>query len=256
MPAQRFFLEVMYKGTAYSGFQVQDNTPDTIQAEVEKALLVLLKTTITLTGSSRTDTGVHAWQNFFHFDFDGIIHPHFLYKCNAILPKDITVKNLYPVSAAAHCRFDAIRRTYHYHLYNKKNPFIADRAYYFPYNINVDKLHDAAAVLKTYTDFTSFSKRNTQVKSFTCEISHSEWKATPAGLVYQVTANRFLRGMVRGLTGTMLQAGREKITLQQFKEIIEAKDCRRADFSVPGHGLFLTSVEYPAALNLVPLALQ
>ncbi|MEO5682476.1 MAG: tRNA pseudouridine(38-40) synthase TruA [Chitinophagaceae bacterium] len=253
---QRYFLEVMYKGTGYSGFQVQKNAPGTIQAEVEKAIAILQKQPVSLTGSSRTDAGVHAWQNFFHFDFDGAINVHFLYKLNAIMPRDIVAKNIYAVLPEAHCRFDAIARIYHYHIYRDKNPFLADRAYYYPYALDLEKMQEAAAIIKTYADFTSFSKRNTQVKTFLCSIAESGWKRDAGQLIYQVKANRFLRGMVRGLTGTMLQVGRNKISIDQFKKIIEAKDCSMADFSVPGHGLFLTGLQYPAALNLTPLAMR
>jgi len=253
---QRYFLELQYKGTDYSGFQVQKNAPNTVQEAVEKAFAILQKQAVTMTGSSRTDAGVHALQNFFHFDFDGEIHEHFRYKINAILPKDIVVKNLYQVSADAHCRFDAVARSYDYHIYRHKNPFLADRAYYYPYALNMEPLQEAAAVIKLYTDFTSFSKRNTQVKTFNCTITESGWKQEEDKLIYSVKGNRFLRGMVRGLTGTMLQAGRNKISIEQFKTIIEARDCRLADFSVPGHGLFLTKVQYPEGYLPLPVAMR
>jgi tRNA pseudouridine38-40 synthase len=246
---QRYFLEVAYKGTNYSGFQVQENAPS-IQDEIEKAFTILQKKQVVLTGSSRTDTGVHAQQNFFHFDFEEVINPQFLYKINSILPRDIVIKNIYDVLPEAHCRFDAMHRTYHYHIYQSKNPFLEDRAYYFPYTIDFNKLQEAAAILKTYTDFTSFSKRNTQAKTFLCTILESEWKKEDEQFIYCVKANRFLRGMVRGLTGTMLQAGRGKISIDDFKQIIEAKDCRKADFAVPGHGLTLMQVAYPESLIL------
>jgi tRNA pseudouridine38-40 synthase len=252
MAMQRYFLEVMYKGTNYSGFQVQENAP-TVQAEVEKAFAVLQRVPVTMTGSSRTDSKVHALQNFFHFDTDVALHPQFLYKINAILPGDIVIKNVYPVSNEAHCRFDAVSRTYQYHIYRSKNPLLEDRAYYFPYQIDMEQLQSAAAVLTEYKDFTSFSKRNTQVRTFLCNIQHSEWRKESNTLVFHVTANRFLRGMVRGLVGTMLQAGRGKISIAAFRNIIEAKDCTQVDFAVPGHGLFLTEVSYPKEL-LVPAA--
>jgi tRNA pseudouridine38-40 synthase len=256
MAIQRYFLELMYKGTAYSGFQAQENAHNTIQEQTEKAFAVLTRQDLTLTGSSRTDTGVHALQNFFHVDYDGEFHPHFLYRINAILPKDIVVKNIYRVQPDAHCRFDAVSRTYSYHIYRTKNPLLADRAYYFPYSLDFEKMQEAAAILTTYSDFTSFSKRNTQVKTFICSIEKSNWRIDGEEMIYEVRANRFLRGMVRGLTGTMLQAGRNKITLDEFKKIIEVKDCRQADFSVPGHGLFLMNVEYPSRINLVPLPMR
>lgn len=253
---QRYFLELLYKGTQYSGFQVQKNAPDTIQQEIEKAFAILHKQPVTMTGSSRTDAGVHALQNFFHFDFDGSIENTFRYKMNAILPRDIVVKNIYAVPAAAHCRFDALRRSYAYHLYRDKNPFLAEGAYYYPYALNLPQMQEAAAIITGYTDFTSFSKRNTQVKTFLCSIEESFWSVEGEQLIYRVKANRFLRGMVRGLTGTMLQVGRNRISIEQFRQIIEAKDCRRADFSVPGHGLFLTAVSYPPSLLLQPLAMR
>ncbi len=162
----RYFIEVSYKGTDYSGFQSQQNTENTIQAELEKAFRVLQKGDVSLVSSSRTDAGVHAVQNYFHFDYNGEIHPQFVYKTNAILPGDIVVKRIIPVSGEAHCRFDAISRDYKYFIYARKNPFLEDRAYYFPYNLDVERLKEAAGLIRQYTDFTSFSKRNTQVKTF------------------------------------------------------------------------------------------
>jgi tRNA pseudouridine38-40 synthase len=163
-----------------------------------------------------------------------------------MLPPDIAIRQFIPVPETAHCRFDAIGREYEYFIYPFKDPFQTDRAWYYPYTLDWDGLQSAAGVLKEYTDFTSFAKRNSQVYTFNCSIAHSEWQKQEKGAVYRVKANRFLRGMVRGLVGTMMQVGRGKITLQQFREIVEAKDCTRADFSVPGHGLFLRKVEYPA----------
>ncbi len=240
----RYFLELSYKGTAYSGFQTQDNA-NTIQAEIEKAFTILQKDKVSFTGSSRTDAGVHAQQNFFHFDYDGIIHPQFLYKVNAILPEDIVVQGVKPVKDDAHCRFDAISREYKYFIYRKKNPFLQDRAFFYPYKLDTEKLQQASVIIKEYNDFTSFSKRNTQVKTFRCEILESQWIQDDECLVYNVKGNRFLRGMVRALTATMLKVGRGKLSLDEFRAIIEAKDCTRASFAVPAHGLFLVSVNYP-----------
>src|SRR5688572_30214107 len=220
----RYFLEVAYKGSQYSGFQSQKNA-NSIQTEVEKAFSTLHRQEILMTGSSRTDTGVHALQNFFHFDFEGTINPQFIYKLNAILPPDIVVKDLIPVGGDAHCRFDATSREYKYFIYRQKDPFLREQAYYFPYKLNIDKLQQAAALIKQYQDFTSFSKRNTQVKTFFCQIQDSEWVWENGCLVYHVEASRFLRGMVRALTATMLKVGREIIDLNEFIRIIEAKDC-------------------------------
>ena len=231
-------------GTAYAGYQVQENA-NTVQAEVEKAFRIYFKKYISLTGSSRTDTGVHALQNFFHLDCDFTVSGQKMYNLNALLPHDIAIRSIKEVTAEAHCRFDAQSREYKYYTYDKKNPFLSGRAYYFPYTMDKALLQDAAAVVKEYRDFSSFSKRNTQVKNFNCEILESEWHTEGESLAYHVKANRFLRGMVRGLTGTMLQVGRGKINLQQFRDIIEAGDCTKADFSVPGHGLFLIKVNFP-----------
>ncbi|HRE39449.1 MAG TPA: tRNA pseudouridine(38-40) synthase TruA [Chitinophagaceae bacterium] len=239
----RYFLEVAYKGTAYSGFQSQHNA-NTIQAEVEKAFAILQKQKIEMTGSSRTDAGVHALQNFFHFDYEGSISPQFVYKINAILPPDIVLKSFTPVSDEAHCRFDAVSREYRYYIYQHKNPFLDDRAYYFPYKLDIARMQDAAEIVKKYSDFTSFSKRNTQVKTFQCHILESKWYNVDNCLVYNVKANRFLRGMVRALTATMLRLGRCKIEMEEFQQIIEAKDCTKASFAVPARGLFLEKIEF------------
>lgn len=238
----RYFLEVMYKGTAYSGFQVQADTA-TVQSVMEEALKTYLRKPVALTGSSRTDAGVHALQNFFHFDFDGPIPERFLYNMNAILPGDVVIRSLRQVADDAHCRFDARGREYAYHLYRHKDPFLADRAWFYPFTLDRQMLDRMAAVIMEYEDFTSFSKRNTQVKTFLCRITESRWEDGPdGGLVYRVRANRFLRGMVRGLVGTMLQAGRGRIGEPEFREIIEARDCTKADFTTPAHGLFLVRV--------------
>lgn len=252
MSRQRYFLEVFYKGTHYSGFQVQENA-NSVQAEIEKAFLTLQKQSISLTGSSRTDAGVHAMQNFFHFDFDDTIHHQFLYKINAILPRDIVIKNIYAVAEDAHSRFDAVSRTYHYYVYRSKNPFLEDRAFYFPYKIDMVALQKAADLIKKHHDFTSFSKRNTQVKTFLCNIIESQWTENNDVLIYRVKGNRFLRCMVRGLVGTMLRVGTGKISVEAFNQVIEARDCTKADFSVPGHGLTLENVEFPPNLLMTAL---
>lgn len=239
----RYFLEVSYKGTAYSGFQTQENA-NTIQVEVEKAFEVLQRDKVTMTGSSRTDAGVHALQNFFHFDYDGILHPQFLYKVNAILPADIVIQGLKPVNDRANCRFDALSREYKYFIYRRKDPFLQERAFFYPYKLDMELLEKAAAIVKEYHDFTSFSKRNTQVKTFICDIMESQWLQEGDCLVYNVKGNRFLRGMVRALTATMLKVGRGRLSLDEFRAIIDAKDCTRASFAVPAHGLFLVSVNY------------
>jgi len=240
----RYFVEVMYKGLNYSGFQAQQNA-NSVQAEVERALRIFYREAYTLTGSSRTDAGVHALQNYFHFDANRLL-PDDSYHLNAILPPDIVIRRIVRVADESHCRFDAVSREYRYYIFNQKNPFLDDRAYFFPYPLKLDRLQAVAHEVLTQTDFTSFSKRNTQVKTFQCNILQSEWFQEERCLVYRVKANRFLRGMVKGLVGTMLLAGREKITTDDFRNIFLAKDCTQADFSVPSHGLFLCEVGFPA----------
>jgi tRNA pseudouridine38-40 synthase len=238
----RYLFEVSYKGTHYAGFQVQENAI-TIQWQLEQVLRTFYKQEIALTGSSRTDAGVHALQNFFHADIAELdFDPKQVYNLNAMLPPDIVLKSMRPIPDNLHCRFHATHRLYQYHLYQTKNPFLNDRAWYFPYPLDLEKLNEAAALLMQYTDFTSFSKRNTQTKTMLCNIQESHWVQQGEEFVYTVKANRFLRGMVRGLVGTMLQYGRGKISLPEFISIIEAKDCTKADFTTPAHGLFLVEV--------------
>ncbi|HEY6901526.1 MAG TPA: tRNA pseudouridine(38-40) synthase TruA [Puia sp.] len=243
----RYFLELAYKGTNYSGFQIQENAVS-IQQEVEKALAVFFRASIELTGSSRTDGGVHARQNFFHFDYQGIIQQRVLYNINAILPPDIALKNIYRVADDAHCRFDAISREYRYYIYREKNPFLVDRAWFYPYTIDLEKLKAVAGLIPEFRDFTTFAKRNSQVKTFLCNVFESYWTEEENCLVYHVTANRFLRGMVRGLVGTMLQVGRGKLSVEEFGGILYEKNNQLADFSAPGHGLFLFQVSFPVSL--------
>ncbi|MEJ7611769.1 MAG: tRNA pseudouridine synthase A [Ferruginibacter sp.] len=211
---------------------------------------------VRLTGSSRTDTGVHAKQNYFHFDTVKYISPEEankgVYHLNAILPGDIVILSIRQVKENAHCRFDALSRTYKYTVYTLKDPFIADMAYYYPYSLNINALQDTAALIKEYTEFQSFSKKNSQVLSFDCRISRSEWEVGENRLVYTVTGNRFLRGMVRGLVGTMLQAGRGKHSIETFRQLIESRNAAGTDFSVPGKGLILESVQYPDDIFELP----
>jgi tRNA pseudouridine38-40 synthase len=245
----RYFLEVSYKGTVYSGFQVQANA-GSIQEEIEKAFAVFFRKLVEMTGASRTDTGVHARQNYFHFDFDEPLADEMIYRLNAILPGDICIRGIYPVPEGAHCRFDAESREYRYYLYGKKDPFLTDRAYFYPYPLNWMLLEEAACRLMKFTDFTNFSKRNTQVNHFRCTIIESLWVRGDGEAYYRIRANRFLRGMVRGITGTMLQVGRGMLTLPHFEEILAGGDASRVNFNVPAKGLFLERVRYPERFGL------
>lgn len=244
----RYFIEVAYKGTAFNGFQIQENA-ETVQSAVDKAIGMLMREKIETTGSSRTDAGVHARQNFLHFDLDKPLHPQFIYKVNAILPGDIFLKHVYNVADDAHSRFAALSRSYEYTIYTEKDPFLQDRGYFFPYKLDVDLLHEAAAVLKEYQNFETFSKRNSQVRTYNCNIMESGWTVYDDNrIVYNVTANRFLRGMVRGLVGTMLRVGRGKLTMEGFRAAIDSRNCANADFAVPPQGLFLMKVAYPEGM--------
>jgi tRNA pseudouridine38-40 synthase len=245
----RYFLEVSYKGTAYSGFQVQANA-GSIQEEIEKAFAVFFRKEVVMTGASRTDTGVHARQNYFHFDFEELVADEIVYRLNAILPGDICIKGIYRMPESAHCRFDAESREYCYYIYGKKDPFKNDRAYFYPYPLDWGLLQEVAGRLLQFTDFTSFSKRNTQVNHFLCTIFESHWVEEGGGGYYRIRANRFLRGMVRGLMGTMLLVGRGQLTGEQFEEILEGKDPVKVNFNVPAKGLFLERVRYPIHYGL------
>ncbi len=245
---QRYFIEVAYKGTHYAGFQIQQNA-NTIQREVEQSLNIYYRKKIDLTGSSRTDAGVHAVQNFFHFDTDvEIIETKALYHINAILPNDIAIKSIKKVNANAHCRFDAIARHYQYKIYQSKNAFLHNDAHYYPYNLNEHLLNEAASIILTNKNFQSFSKKNTQVNNFLCSISKSEWHFTNNQSLYDIVGNRFLRGMVRSLVGAMLNIGIEKLSLNKFKDIIESKCIKSTSFSAPAQGLYLLEVKFDSTI--------
>jgi tRNA pseudouridine38-40 synthase len=246
----RYFLEVAYNGTNYSGFQIQQNA-NTIQGEVEKALQILLRIPPPifgdiekglLTGSSRTDAGVHALQNFFHFDYNTEIVPSFIYKINALLPADIAVKRILLVPDNAHARFDAIAREYEYRIYKFKNPFQYGVGYYYPYKMNLDLLHHATSFILSQKNFFAFTKTNTDVKHFGCTIYKCEWKAKNDKLIFTIQANRFLRGMVRLLTASLLQVARTKMPIEHFYSLFNSTE--KCGVSVPAQGLTLTRVIY------------
>jgi tRNA pseudouridine38-40 synthase len=232
----------MYDGTKFNGSQIQGEQP-TVQLELNKALSTLFRSTLSTYGASRTDEGVHALSNFYHFDAEAFDFD-LVYKCNAILPESLSVKKLYKAADDFNARFDAISRRYRYRIYAKKNPFLANRAFHFPYKLNHDILNETAAIIKEYEHFESFSKRNSQSKTFICKIKDSHWEQHGEELHYVVEANRFLRGMVRGLVGTQVYIARGKGTIADFRKIIEAKDCTEAYFDVPGHGLYLEEITY------------
>lgn len=246
----RYFLSVKYKGQRYAGFQIQKNAA-TIQGHVERSMFTYLREKIILTGSSRTDAGVHANKNYFHFDTDRELSADFIYHVNAILPGDIALLGVYKVPESSHCRFDAISRSYTYGIYVSKDPFLDDRAWFYPYPMDEMLLNAAAQHLIGTHDFTSFAKRRTQVYTHICTISRCRWTRTEQGWTFEIEGNRFLRGMVRALVGTMVKVGRGKHSVDEFLAILLSKDSARADFSAPAHGLFLDDVIYPADLSIL-----
>jgi tRNA pseudouridine38-40 synthase len=242
---KRYFLEVMYDGTAFHGSQLQGETP-TVQLSLNKALSTLIRTPVSTFGASRTDEGVHALSNFYHFDIEQELHPHFHYKLNAILPETIAVKSIFEcVGEPINARFDALYRRYRYRIYTDKNPFQHKRALYYPFKLEKSLLQQTAQILQEYQNFESFCKRNSQTKTFLCDIQTAYWEEEGNELMFVVRANRFLRGMVRALVGTQLQVARGRSSVEEFRQIIEARDCTKADFSVAGHGLYLEEIAYP-----------
>jgi tRNA pseudouridine38-40 synthase len=243
----RYFLAFSYKGTYYNGLASQtQNNVSTIQNEIEKALQIIFRTPIATSTSSRTDAGVHALENYLQFDSDAPIIANFIYKINALLPLDIYVSAIYKMHELAHCRFDPIARDYKYYLHTIKNPFVQETSWHYPFKINIELLHQAAAIVLTNTNFESFSKKHGDNYTHICTIEKSEWQILPNGIItYNVVGNRFLRGMVRGLVGTMLQVAKGTINIDDFEKIIASNDCTKADFSTAAKGLFLQKVIFP-----------
>jgi tRNA pseudouridine38-40 synthase len=241
----RFFFEITYNGTNYHGWQNQANAVG-VQEVVEGALSKIFRTKIEIVGSGRTDTGVHCIQQFFHAniekEFDEKI---WLVKINSLLPKDIAIRSIKPVKENAHARYDAFERSYQYKVTRVKDPLLVGYAYYFFKEVNVANLNRAAALLVGEQDFECFSKVKTDVNHFICNLKAARWNQKGDLLVFSITANRFLRGMVRAIVGTLLDVGTEKITLQEFETILKSKDRKKAGMNVPPEGLYLTSVKYP-----------
>ncbi len=247
---QRYFIHLAYKGTNYHGWQIQPNAV-TIQQTLNEALSVILREDINLVGAGRTDAGVHASSFYAHFDLNPgqiIDTNHLVFKLNCYLPRDIAIYNIYPVSGNAHARFDAISRTYRYYMFTRKNPFNTDTSYYLFKKVNIEKMNEACSLLKSYKDFTSFSKRSTETKTNLCDIYKAGWIKKGDKLTFTIEANRFLRNMVRALVGTMIEIGEGKLSLEDFINIIEEKDRTRASYSIPANGLFLTDIKYPKSV--------
>ena len=243
----RYFLDISYKGTSFHGWQRQPNAY-TVQEALENAMKVLLNEAIQVTASGRTDTGVHALQQMVHFDTPQLLNEDFTYKLNHILPQSVGANHLYLVSDEAHSRFDAISRSYEYHIHTTKDPFANEQSYRVKPKLDLNRLNASAQLLVGKQDFCSFSKVHTAVSHFECDLKEARWEQQGNKIVFHVTANRFLRGMVRTLVGTMLEVGIGKQEVSWIKEILEAKDRKAAGRAVDPEGLFLTKVVYPVSV--------
>ncbi|MFB9076537.1 tRNA pseudouridine(38-40) synthase TruA [Flavobacterium procerum] len=240
----RYFIRFAYNGTPYHGWQIQPNA-SSVQETLNKAFSVLLNETISIMGAGRTDTGVHASEMFGHFDTEKNIDVlNLVHKLNSYLPKDIAIFDIIPVHDDAHCRFDASKRTYEYHINTVKNPFLQELSWYVSQKLDVALMNEAAQLLLKHTDFQCFSKVNTDVNTFDCTIFEAFWKEENNKLIFTISANRFLRNMVRSIVGTLINIGLHKITLEDFENIIASKNREKAGFSVPAHGLYLTDIYY------------
>ena len=247
---QRYFIEIMYDGSNYHGWQVQPNSV-TVQEQLEKAIATILSEKIGVMGAGRTDTGVHAKQFFAHFDYhSNLSYRSIVYRLNSFLPKDISVKSISKVKTDAHCRFDAISRTYEYIVHKNKNPFFQDRAYFLQKSVDLELMNKAASRLFDFIDFTSFSKLHTQTKTNNCKIIKAIWERKGDSFVFTIQADRFLRNMVRAIVGTLIDVGLGKISIDDFVKIIKSKDRAQAGISVPAHALYLTQIRYPKSIWL------
>lgn len=241
----RYFIELAYNGAAYHGWQIQPNAR-TVQETLNTVLSTLLNRAVHLVGAGRTDTGVHAHYFVAHFDTAEAIESaeNLIYKANVFLQTDIVIYSIRAVANQYHSRFDAISRTYKYYIHTTKNPFLGAFSYRLRKTPDYEKMNEACRILFHYTDFTSFSKSHTDTTTNLCEISEAAWQVVGNQLVFTISANRFLRNMVRAIVGTCLEVGFEKITLPQFRQIIESKNRSQAGVSVPGHALFLYDIVY------------
>lgn len=242
--AQRYFLELAYHGKAYHGWQVQENAL-TVQQLLNEALSTILRQPVETLGCGRTDTGVHATQHFAHLDTEVELGPKHLHSLNGLLPSDIAIKRIIPVAPDAHARFDATLRSYQYHIHFEKNPFRNDFSWFLREKPDLDLMNQAAQILLEYTDFSCFSKSNTQTFTNNCKIERAVWQQTEYGYVFHISADRFLRNMVRAIVGTLVEIGYGNIRPEDIRNIIESKNRSQAGVSVPACGLYLTEVKYP-----------
>lgn len=242
-------MELAYLGRAYHGWQKQPNAIS-VQEIVENTLFTLLRVPSEIVGAGRTDAGVHAKQLFAHFDSEEKLEKELVFRLNSLLPKDIAVLDLFQVKPDAHARFDALNRTYEYHIIQKKDPFAVDAAYLVKRNLNVDLMNQAAQLLLKHSNFKCFSKSSTDVKTYNCNIETAFWEQKDEKLIFNIKADRFLRNMVRAIVGTLLEVGLERMKVKEINKIIESENRSEAGASVPAHGLYLTKIEYPKNIFL------
>ena len=246
----RYFIELSYNGSAYHGWQNQPKAIS-VQEVIENAMSLLLKEKISITGAGRTDTGVHAKQMFAHFETDVVFDEvDLVFKLNSFLPKDIAIQSIFKVKPDAHARFHALSRTYLYRISLQKNAFNFDNAYYIKHDLDLEKIKAASHILLKYKDFQCFSKVNTDVKTYYCDIMQLDWLFKHDELHFIIKADRFLRNMVRAIVGTMVQIGLGKLEVEDLHTIIKSKNRSEAGFSVPAHALYLTQIEYPNDIKL------
>lgn len=242
----RYFISLAYKGTNFHGWQLQPNALS-VQQVVQEALQTMLRRPINIVGAGRTDAGVHASQFFAHFDSENAIDTkELVLKLNAFLPDTVVIYTIFKVKEDAHARFDALSRSYEYRIFLGRNPFLNDTTWQIHNRqLNVKAMNKAAQLMLNYTDFKCFSKTKTDVKTYLCDITKAQWVKEENNLTFYITANRFLRNMVRAIVGTLIDIGLEKKTPNYIKEVIESRDRSKAGFSVSAKGLFLTEITYP-----------
>jgi tRNA pseudouridine38-40 synthase len=240
----RYFIELSYNGKKYHGWQIQPDVVS-VQEKLNNALSTVLQEKIEVVGAGRTDTGVHASQMFAHFNVENSISGDVVHKLNSILPNDITVYTIFLVAEEKHARFDALTRSYEYRIWLGRNPFLLDFSWQIhSQKLNLFKMNAAAKVLLEYEDFQTFSKVKTEVYTFNCDVKAAFWIQEGNLLTFHISANRFLRNMVRAIVGTLVDVGLEKISIHEFRQIIESKNRGNAGLSVPAKGLFLTQIKY------------
>jgi tRNA pseudouridine38-40 synthase len=240
----RYFIELSYNGKKYHGWQIQPDAVS-VQEKLNNAVSTVLQEQIEVVGAGRTDTGVHASQMFAHFNVENLVSGDVVHKLNSILPNDITVYNVFSVAEEKHARFDALTRSYEYRIWLGRNPFLLDFSWQIhSQKLNLFKMNEAAKVLLEYEDFQTFSKVKTEVYTFNCDVKAAFWKQEGNLLTFHISANRFLRNMVRAIVGTLVDVGLDKISIHEFRQIIESKNRGNAGVSVPAKGLFLTQIKY------------